>query len=87
MINSHTSKIIYDFYNIFSKYILKESEDLNFNTNLNNKGNLPEIFNLDSQIIFEIIENIKALLPDQLNTSDASPTLFKVNKFNEFQTS
>ena len=83
MINSHTSKIIYDFYNIFSKYILKESEDLNFNTNLNNKGNLPEIFNLDSQIIFEIIENIKALLPDQLNTSDASPTLFKVNKFNE----
>ena len=81
MIKNHTFKIIYDFYNIFSKYPINESEDLNQN-NIKIE-NLPEIFNLDSKILLETLENIKILLPDQLNTADASPSLFKVNKFNE----
>ena len=31
----------------------------------------------------QLLEDIKKSLPDQLNTADANPILFKVNKFNE----
>ena len=81
MINGHTSKIIYDFYNIFSKNSTNETFDLN-NTNITSIK-LPEIFNLNTEKILQTLEEVKKALPDQLNTADANPILFKVNKFNE----
>ena len=80
MINAQTSKIIYDFYNIFSKNSTDEIFDSK-KTSISS-FNLPEIFNVKTEIL-QILEEIKKSLPDQLNTADANPALFKVNKFNE----
>jgi len=81
MIQNHTSDIIGDLYNIFCKNNTDDSFDLKDISDSKNK--YPEMFSIDSQIVSENLEKIKKSLPDQLNTADANPILFKVNKFNE----
>ena len=80
MIYTQTTRIIYDFYNIFSKDSTDETFDVTKTENIS--YDLPEIFNIKSEIV-QLLEDIKKSLPDQLNTADANPILFKVNKFNE----
>jgi hypothetical protein len=80
MIYTQTKRIIYDFYNIFSKNSTDETFDLKKTKIIS--YDLPEIFNIKSEIV-QLLEDIKKSLPDQLNTADANPILFKVNKFNE----
>ena len=81
MIQSHTSDIIRDLYNIFCKNSINDSFELKEMNDNENK--YPEMFSIDSGIVSENLEKIKKSLPDQLNTADANPVLFKVNKFNE----
>ena len=81
MIQSHTSDIIRDLYNIFCKNSTNDSFELKEMNDNENK--YPEMFSIDSGIVSENLEKIKKSLPDQLNTADANPVLFKVNKFNE----
>ena len=81
MINNKTSKLIYQFFKIFSKNSVNESNILK--DNINNISKIPEIFNINSNKIIQILDEIKSSLPDILNIADANPTLFKVNKYNE----
>ena len=85
MVKEQTNQITYDFFNIFSKDSTFETLELQDITDIhiNKKNNLHEIFNIDCKKISEILEKIKNSMPDQLNTTDANPILFKVNKFNE----
>ena len=80
MINNKSCQIIHEFYKIFSKDSPNESFILRNNNDINN---IPEIFNVKSDKILQILDQIKNELPDQINTADANPILFKVNKFNE----
>ena len=83
MIQFHNNKITNEFYDIFSKNDTKESLELENNINNDIYNNLPEIINLNSENIFKSLEKLNNSLPDQLNTADANPVLFKVNKFTE----
>ena len=86
MVKAQTIKITQDFYNIFSKNSTIETLELHDNTKIIesiSNTNLHDIFSINCEKILEILEKIKNSMPDQLNTTDANPILFKVNKFNE----
>ena len=69
MCDNETKKNIKDFYSIFSKEKNKKEKIHNYKININN--------------IIERLTELKRLLPDLLNTTEASSTLFKINKYNE----
>ena len=82
MFNNNTSKNIYDFYNIFARNKTDESFEIKpFKNEINE---LPIIFNINAEQIMKMLEEVRLNLPDQLNTADTNPSLFKVNKYNEF---
>ena len=81
MIHNQTRNKIYEFYKLFCKNNTNDSFNIKKLTKI--KKEIPEIFKIDPQIIASNLEEIKKSLPDQLNTTDANPILFKVNKFNE----
>ena len=68
--DKETSKYIREFFSISSKHITKKEIKIeNHKININN--------------IIERLTELKRSLPDLLNTTEASSTLFKINKYNE----
>ena len=67
MADNETKKNIQEFFEIFGKAVNHKEE--NIKININN--------------IIERLAELKRLLPDLLNTTEASSTLFKINKYNE----
>ena len=69
IIDIETKKNIQEFFEIFGKKCKNENKEENAKININN--------------IIERLAELKRLLPDLLNTTEASSTLFKINKYNE----
>ena len=69
MSNSVTDKTIKGFYSLVGRNAIDENKENNHKIMVNN--------------IVERITELKRSLPDLLNTTEASSTLFKINKYNE----